>query len=235
MTTIPVAKDISIKRIIFAEFIQKMIEIILKGILIGLLVSIPLGPIGMLCVQRTLNRGRRYGIATGLGATISDLIYTVIALFFIGFVLDFLEDKKMIIQIIGSIIVILFGTFIYRSTPSRQPIPDHRNKETLLNDFLSSFILTLSNPLILFVLIALFARFEFLNNSTTLFSDLIGLLSILAGALLWWSVLTFLVSKFEKSLTYRGLKMMNKILGISIIVIGLFGILYNIITIMAIK
>ncbi|MEA4981266.1 MAG: LysE family transporter [Paludibacter sp.] len=212
-----------------------MIEIIIKGIIIGLFVSVPLGPIGMLCVQRTLNRGRRYGIATGLGATTSDLIYTIVALFFIGFVVDFLEDKKLIIQITGSIIVIIFGVFINRSNPSRQPMPDQRKHETLMNDFFSSFILTLSNPLILFVLIALFARFEFLDNNTTFFLNVIGLLSILGGAFLWWSVLTFLVSKFRNKLSYRGLKMMNRIIGIIIIVIGSFGILYNVINILSTK
>lgn len=212
-----------------------MIEIVIKGIIIGLFVSVPLGPIGMLCVQRTLNRGRRYGIATGLGATTSDLIYTIVALFFIGFVVDFLEDKKLIIQITGSIIVIIFGIFINRSNPSRQPMPDQRKHETLMNDFFSSFILTLSNPLILFVLIALFARFEFLDNNTTFFINLIGLLSILGGAFLWWSVLTFLVSKFRNRLSYRGLKMMNRIIGIIIIVIGSFGILYNVINMLATK
>ena len=212
-----------------------MIEIIIKGIIIGLFVSVPLGPIGMLCVQRTLNRGRRYGIATGLGATTSDLIYTIIALFFIGFVVDFLEDKKLIIQITGSIIVIIFGIFINRSNPSRQPMPDQRKHETLMNDFFSSFILTLSNPLILFVLIALFARFEFLDNNTTFFLNVIGLLSILGGAFLWWSVLTFLVSKFRNKLSYRGLKMMNRIIGIIIIVISSFCILYNVINILSTK
>ncbi|MEA4937627.1 MAG: LysE family transporter [Paludibacter sp.] len=209
-----------------------MIETIIKGIIIGLFVSVPLGPIGMLCVQRTLNRGRRYGIATGLGATTSDLIYTIVALFFIGFVVDFLEDKKLIIQIIGSIIVIIFGIFINRSNPSRQPMPDQRKNETLMNDFFSSFILTLSNPLILFVLLALFARLEFLNNDTTLLINIIGLLSILGGAFLWWSVLTFLVSRFRNKLSYRGLKMMNRIIGMIIIIIGSFGIIYNVINIL---
>ena len=209
-----------------------MIEIIIKGIIIGLFVSIPLGPIGMLCVQRTLNRGRRYGIATGLGATTSDLIYTIIALFFIGFVVDFLEEKKLIIQITGSIIVIIFGGFIYRSNPSTQPIPDQLKNENVVNDFFSSFILTLSNPLILFVLIALFARFEFLNDNTTLFYNVLGILSILGGAFLWWSLLTFLVSRFRDRLSYSGLKLMNRVIGIIIIALGSIGILYNVIRIL---
>ena len=86
-----------------------MIEIIIKGIIIGLFISIPLGPIGMLCIQRTLNRGRKYGIATGLGATTSDLIYTMITLFFVSFVVDLIEQQRFIIELGGSIILIAFG------------------------------------------------------------------------------------------------------------------------------
>ncbi|MDD2285971.1 MAG: LysE family transporter [Paludibacter sp.] len=204
-----------------------MIETIIKGIIIGLFISVPLGPIGMLCVQRTLNRGRKYGIATGLGATTSDLIYTIIALFFIGFVVDFIEDKKAFIQIIGSLIVIIFGLFIFKNNPARQPIPNQNKSESLIGDFISSFILTFSNPLILLILIALFARLEFLDENTTIFHNVVGILSILGGALLWWSLLTLLVSKFRNKLSYSGIKLINRIIGIIIICIGSFGALYS--------
>lgn len=204
-----------------------MIETILKGIIIGLFISVPLGPIGMLCVQRTLNRGRRFGIVTGLGATTSDLIYTIVALFFIGFVVDFIEGNKTLIQIMGSLIVIIFGFFIYKNNPARQPMPNQNKNESLMGDFISSFILTFSNPLILFILIALFARFDFLNESTTIFHNIIGIFSILIGAFLWWSTLTFFVGKFKSKLSYRGIKLINHITGIIIISIGIFGLLYT--------
>lgn len=204
-----------------------MIENIFKGIIIGLFISIPLGPIGMLCVQRTLNRGRKHGIATGLGATTSDLVYTIIALFFIGFVVDFLEEKKVIIQIIGGLIVVFFGIFIFKNNPARQPIPSQKNNSSLMSDFFSSFILTLSNPLILLILIALFARFEFLDEKTTTFNLVTGILSILGGAFLWWNTLTFFVSKFRNKLSYSGIKLMNRIIGVIIIAIGAVGTLYS--------
>ena len=86
-----------------------MLDIIIKGVIIGLFISIPLGPIGMLCIQRTLNRGRKYGIATGLGATTSDLIYTFITLFFLTIVIDIVEQNRTLIQISGSVILIGFG------------------------------------------------------------------------------------------------------------------------------
>jgi threonine/homoserine/homoserine lactone efflux protein len=206
-----------------------MLEIIIKGVLIGLCISVPLGPIGMLTIQRTLNRGQRYGIATGLGATTSDLFYTIVTLFFLSFVLDFIEHHRFIIQLLGSLVVAFFGYYIYRSNPSTQPKPNESFKHSLIGDFFSAFLLTVSNPLVLFVLIALFARFEFIGNKTTLFVSVVGILSIVGGALLWWGLLTFLVSRFKNKLNMRELKIINQITGIVIILIGCIGLILSII------
>jgi len=206
-----------------------MFEIIIKGILIGLCISVPLGPIGMLCIQRTLNRGQKYGIATGLGATTSDLVYTIITLFFLSFVLDLIEEHRFIIQLVGSIVVAVFGYYIFSSNPATQPKPNEPIKQTLLGDFASSFGLTFSNPLVLFVLIALFARFEFIGRNSTLFVSIIGILSILGGALMWWSLLTFLVSRFKDKLNMRDLKIINLITGVVIMLIGSVGLILSLI------
>lgn len=206
-----------------------MLEIIIKGLLIGLCISVPLGPIGMLCIQRTFNRGMKFGIATGLGATFSDLFYTIITLFFLSFVLDFIEIHRFIIQLIGSVVVVVFGYYIFKSNPATQPKPNEMLKHTLVGDFLTSFGLTLSNPLVLFVLIALFARFQFINSNTTLYISIIGILSILGGALIWWSLLTFLVSHFQNKLNMRDLKIINQISGLIIILIGVVGFILSVI------
>lgn len=206
-----------------------MFEIIVKGLLIGLCISVPLGPIGMLTIQRTFNRGQKYGIATGLGATLSDLIYTIITLFFLSFVIDFIEIHRFAIQLTGSIVVSAFGYYIYRSNPSTQPKPNEQVRQTLFGDFLTSFGLTISNPLVLFVLIALFARFEFIGSNTTLFITICGILSILGGALLWWTLLTFLVSHFKSKVNMHGLKIINRLTGIIIIGIGIIGFVLSIV------
>jgi threonine/homoserine/homoserine lactone efflux protein len=205
-----------------------MLEIVFKGILIGLCISVPLGPIGMLCIQRTFARGTKYGIATGLGATFSDLIYTIITLFFLSFVIDFIEIHKFIIQLTGSLVVGAFGYYIFQSNPITQPKPNEPIKHTLFGDFLSAFGLTFSNPLILFVLIALFARFQFIGTSTTLFVSICGITSILLGAILWWGLLTYVVSHFKNKLNMRELKIINQVTGIVIILIGCVGLVMSI-------
>lgn len=206
-----------------------MIDTVIKGIVIGLFISIPLGPIGMLCIQRTLSRGRKYGIATGLGATTSDLLYTLVTLFFLSFVVDVIEQHESMIQIGGGIVLVGFGIFTFLNHPATQPQPNEKPKYSLFSDYFTSMALTLSNPFVLFVLMALFARFEFITEDTTVFMTIWGILSILAGAFLWWSVLTFLVSRFRAKLNRRGLRIINQITGLVIVSIGVVGVIYALI------
>ena len=201
-----------------------MLELITKGIIIGLCISVPLGPIGMLCVQRTLNRGRKYGLATGLGATASDLIYTFITLFFLSFVLSFIQTHQTVFQAIGGVIVIIFGCFIFKSHPSQTQL-NVASKGSLFSDFFTSFGLTFSNPLILFILIALFARFDFIADKSPFVVYFTGISSILLGAFLWWMLLTYIVSHFKDKLGIRGLRLINIITGSTIIVIGCVGLI----------
>lgn len=200
-------------------------DIFIKGIIIGLSVSVPLGPIGMLCIQRTLNRGQKHGMFTGLGATTSDIVYAIITLFFLNFVLDVVEQHRFVIQIVGSVIIILFGWWIYKSNPVAQPkIKEKRENGSVFSDFITSFGLTLSNPLILFVLIALFAKLEFIPSEASIGMHIFGLFSILLGATAWWTVLTTFASKFRHRFNVRGLKLINRITGSIIAVIGAVGL-----------
>ncbi|MDR1585801.1 MAG: LysE family translocator [Prevotellaceae bacterium] len=201
-----------------------MIEIILEGIFIGLSISVPLGPIGMLCVQRTFDRGRKYGFITGLGATASDLVYVVISLFFLSFVVDIINDNLFVFQLAGSFIVCIFGFFIFKSHPNMQPKPNETAHHSLLGDFATSFGLTFSNPLILFVLIALFSRIDFITDATTLFQKLTGIASIALGAVLWWTTLTYFVNKLRGKINVRGLRLINLITGSIIIILGVAGL-----------
>ncbi len=203
-----------------------MLELFVKGIIIGLSISIPLGPIGMLCVQRTFKRGRLSGLATGLGATTSDLLYALLTMFFLNFILGFIEQYQLTIQIIGSIIIAIFGVYIYRSKPVH--ISDFKGvkikKKTIVLDFFSSLSLTMSNPLIIFVLIALFAKLQFITLEDSITKQSFGLLFILLGAFLWWVTLTFIIGFFHRKMKYKLLMIINRTMGIIIIIIGVVGI-----------
>lgn len=204
-----------------------MLELAIKGIIVGLCISVPLGPIGMLCVQRTLTRGRAHGIVTGLGATTSDLVYTFVTLFFLRFVIGFIEAHQVVFQFTGAIVVVLFGAFIIKSRPTSQTQLRVVSKGSLVSDYLTAFGLTFSNPLILFVLMALFARFDFIAERSPALHYLVGIGCILVGATAWWLLLTYIVSHFKDKLGLRGLRLINLVTGSVIVVIGCAGLIVS--------
>ena len=132
-----------------------------KGIVIGVLVSAPMGPIGMLCIQRTLNKGRWHGFVTGLGAALSDVIYAALTCLGMGVVVNFVEANQAPLQLIGSIVLGIFGYYIFQSNPVRNLRKQREKKLSFTQDFITAFLLTFSNVLIVLLYIGLFARFGF--------------------------------------------------------------------------
>ncbi|KAA6302009.1 MAG: hypothetical protein EZS26_001825 [Candidatus Ordinivivax streblomastigis] len=206
-----------------------MFSILYRGILIGILVSAPMGPIGLLCLQRTIYKGRWHGFFSGVGAAISDMLYALITCMGMGFVIMFIEDNQAILQVIGSILLMFFGIYTYRSNPSFRKPKDSSRKRSYSQDALTAFVLTLSNPLIIFLFIALFARFNFINPDAKLYSMILGLLSIFIGALLWWFILTMTVGTLLHGVfKERGIKVMNRMIGVIIVALSIGGLLYSI-------
>lgn len=202
-----------------------MIETIYKGIIIGIIVSAPMGPIGILCVQRTINRGRLHGLATGLGAMVSDLIYASITLIGMGFVDDLLKANELLLQVIGSIIIILFGIALFSTNPLKIIKPASSVPETrYYQDFITAFLLTLSNVAIVFLFLSLFARFHYSPLDKNWFTFVVGMLSIGIGALAWWFFITTYVSKLKRYFNRQSLKFFNRIVGLILILLGVLGI-----------
>ena len=138
-----------------------MFETIYKGIIIGIIVSAPMGPIGILCVQRTLSKGRLHGFVSGLGAMVSDLIYAAITLIGMDIVDNLLEANEQLLQSIGSVVIVLFGLAAFLTNPLKILRPNtHTSKMDYGQDFITAFFLTLSNVAIVFLFISLFPRFH---------------------------------------------------------------------------
>ncbi len=196
-----------------------ILDFITKGLLIGMIASAPMGPVGVLCVQRTLKKGRWYGFVTGVGASISDIIYAAITGFGMAFVMDFVNNdtNRFYLQIAGSLMLLAFGWYTYRTDPTRKMHQSGQEKGTLTYNLVTAFFVTLSNPLIVFLFMALYAQFAFVLPNHP-FEMLVGFLSIVGGALLWWWGLTWLVDKIRMKFDEFGIRLINQVIGVLVII-----------------
>lgn len=202
---------------IFAEFASPLL-LIFKGLLIGIIASAPMGPVGVLCIQRTMQKGRSYGLMTGGGAALSDIIYALMTGLGMSFVMDFIDDEQNIfwLKLLGSVMLFIFGIYMFRSDPRKCVRKSSGSKGTLLHNFTTAFLVTLSNPLIIFLFIALFNMFTFVIPGNW-FGQCIGYLSIIAGAMLWWLGLTYVIDKMRHSFGLRGIKRLNMTIGVIVL------------------
>lgn len=208
-----------------------ILDLIIKGILIGIIASAPMGPVGVLCIQRTMNKGRWYGFITGLGASISDMIYAIITGLGMSFVMDFINSKEslFILKIIGSVLLLVFGIYCFKSKPKKRIHKTQKQKGSFYYNALTGFGITIVNPLIILLFIATFAQFAFVIPNHT-FEMSIGYFSIFTGAMLWWFGLTWLIDKIRGKFEDNGVIIINKIIGSIVIffsIIFLIGTIFN--------
>lgn len=193
-----------------------------RGIAVGVLISAPMGPVGILCIQRTLDKGRRAGFYTGIGAAISDLFYCLLTGFGLSFIEDIIERNQDVIQLVGSVVLIAFSVYLFRKDPSsplRRPVPQNVSAR---KNILGGFLFTFSNPLIIFLIIGLFARFNFTAPEISGGYVAIGYLFIAAGALGWWYGITYAIEKVRTRFNMRSMKIMN--ISIGVVILGFAGV-----------
>ena len=207
-----------------------ILDLLLKGVAIGILVSAPMGPVGVLCVQRTLNKGRWFGFVTGIGACVSDFIYALITGLGMSFVMDFISNShyRYILQISASIILMIFGIYSFRSNPMKKVHVSNRGtKGSLIHNCITAFLVTFSNPLIIMLMMGLFAQFAFIipNHPVEMCAGYIG---IIGGAMLWWYGLTWLVDKIRAVFDTNGIQIINKVVGSIVIVMSIIVLIVTV-------
>ena len=203
------------------------LDLVIKGLIVGILASAPMGPVGVLTIQRTLNKGRWYGMATGLGAAVSDIIYAAISLLGMSFVMDIIENPRNMFwfKVMGGILLMLFGIYTYMSNPTNNLRPTNPNKGSLWHNGITGFLVTFSNPLIILLFIALMARFEFVVPEHY-WEQGLGYIAIFGGALLWWFGLTYIIDKVRTKFQVSTICLINRIIGSIVIVAGFIGFLW---------
>lgn len=201
------------------------IFIFIQGIILGFSASVPLGPMGLICIQKTLNRGRLAGLISGAGAAAADTFYATIAAFGISFITDFIHKEQFTLRIIGSIILVLLGYKIFITNPAIQIRKQSRKKNNLLGDFVSIFFLTLSNPITVFFFGAVFASTGVLKGDNSFLELVEVVVGVFTGGMLWWLILTTVVNVFRSKFRLKRLWWINKITGAIIVIFGIAAII----------
>lgn len=204
---------------------ENLIYTILKAFVIGIVISAPMGPVGVLCIQRTLDKGRNAGLFTGIGAALSDLMYCIITAFGLSFIEEFLTRNQNILQLLGSLVLVAFGIYIFRKNPAADLRRNPEGQSSPKRDILTGFAFTVSNPLIIFLIIGLFAHFNFLGNDIMFYHYIAGFIFIIGGALFWWWSITWLVNKIRAHFNLRSMWLINRITGTVILIFSAAGII----------
>lgn len=209
------------------ESSMDILDGIIKGLIVGIVASAPMGPVGVLIIQRTLNKGRWYGFVTGIGAAVSDMVYAALLALAMGMVMPFVHEHMLPLQLIGSALLFIFGIYTYRSKPSTNlPHKPGGKKGTLVQNAVTGFLLTFSNPLILALFLALFARFNFVTPDKVKLS--IEFVFVAVGALAWWLGLTYIINKVRRKFDEGRIWLLNRTIGIIVMVVSLMSLFFTI-------
>lgn len=196
-------------------------EILVRGILLGLIVSVPLGPIGIILINRTIKRGVMSGVFSGLGLGTADVVQAVVAGLGLTLIIGFIREQKFVLGIIAGIVIIGAGVKIFFSNPIR----DLRNRDhtgkSLWRDFYTVFILSVTNPYTVLIFVAFFSGFPVKADIRGEVIPFILIPGIFIGTMAWWTTLSWLVSRFREKIRLRALVRINRLAGIIIAAIGI--------------
>jgi threonine/homoserine/homoserine lactone efflux protein len=193
----------------------------LKGIIIGFAMAVPIGPIGIMCIRKTLTEGKLRGLIIGLGAATADLLYGCVAAFGLTVISNTLFNERLWIRLVGGALLFFLGVRTFRAHPADPHIPVNGNG--ILRSYLTTVFLTLTNPLTIFAFIAVFAALG-LGNGLSYFSASALVAGVFTGSCLWFLFLSTGVTLFRNKLDLVGLQWVNRIAGILIIISGVIAI-----------
>jgi threonine/homoserine/homoserine lactone efflux protein len=198
--------------------------LVLKGLMIGFSIAAPVGPIGVLCIRRTLAEGRVHGFVSGLGAATADAFYGTLAALGLTLISAFLIDQANWLRLIGGAYLCYLGVKTFRSRPSESAA--EAKGRGLLGAYGSTLFLTLTNPLTIFAFAAIFAGVGAEAASGNTLGGLNVVLGVFLGSTAWWLILVTLTSLFRARLTITGLAWVNRLSGLLILGFGVV-ILYG--------
>ena len=201
-------------------FDAESINMILKGLALGFSIAAPVGPVGLLCIRRTLERGFKSGAISGLGAASADAVYGTIAAAGLTLVADFLAKQKLWLGLLGGAFLFYLGIKTFLSKPAEET--SKGESDSLGGDFFSTFLLTLSNPMTIFAFIAIFGGFAVQSSAVYRFSAFLLVAGVFCGSALWWLGLSLMVNYLRQRLDQKVIFYINKSAALAIIGFALY-------------
>lgn len=190
---------------------QVNLLLFIKGIAVGFAIAAPVGPVGVLCIQRSLTKGALYGLVSGMGAAVADATFGAIATFGVSFIADFLARQQYWFQLAGSLLLLAMG--IHAVVSKRPPQSARAGAEDLAHDWATTFLLTITNPITIFSLTAVFVAVGISTGTETLVGGALVTGGVFLGSALWWTVLCGGVSFFHGQLPDAYLRWIRKASG----------------------
>jgi threonine/homoserine/homoserine lactone efflux protein len=194
--------------------------ILLEGLAIGFSLAAPVGPVGVLCIRRTIAYGSRRGLIVGLSAACADMLYGIVAAFGVTLISNFIIQEQYWIRLVGGVLLLILGYHTFKSHASTDTPINGTNGH--IRAFISTFLLTLTNPMTLFAFAAVFAGIGLDKIIGDNWSGAFLVAGVFLGSLGWFTLLTTLVHFFREKITANGLTLVNKIAGTLLILFGAF-------------
>lgn len=194
--------------------LKNFFGLITQGLILGFSIAAPVGPIGMLCIRRSLQNGFKSGLSSGFGAASADAVYGMIAATGLTLIADFLKKQQTYLGILGGLFLLYLGYQTFRSSLPNADSEEVEEK-SLISDFFSTFLLTLSNPITIFSFIALFGGLS--ANIDFRMSAFILVLGVFCGSALWWITLSTAVSLLRRKFNAEMIRWVNNVAGLVIV------------------
>jgi threonine/homoserine/homoserine lactone efflux protein len=205
------------------EFIPNPL-IIPVGLIIGVLVAAPVGPVNVLCIQRAIERGFFGGLAAGIGAVLGDGTIALFAALGVGAISGAIEHHRTAIQVVGGLALMLFGIKLYMTVPpidaAARIDPDKASLRDFAWDIPQTFFLTITNPGAVLGLFAIFGGVSTFVEVHTTVDALLMVAATMAGSLAWWVFLSNLISRFRHRINTAHLQTINRFAGLALIGFG---------------
>lgn len=192
----------------------------LKGFLVGICASAPIGPIAILVVQKSLSKGHKAGFVSGLGASVVDTFYAFIAIFALAFAQTLIDRHQNLILLIGGVVLVAVGISMAFSDPFRK-MKSVDGSSVSPKDFGQAVAMGISNPMAIFVMFTLFAFFGLAKDAPHNWSVAPIILSVSLGSVTYWFCISWLLSRFRGNFKMRTILWISRITGAIIVIIGI--------------